>query len=210
MDSIKNAGRPDIALEAFYEYKNWERKNYPAWEKLPVSPFIWIFNNLNWLICGFGVRPLRIFPTGGVIIIVFALLYYLLNPTGLQLLRDPARKFVEVYPSQFIISVFKLSSKFFSSCEVKVQNKHKIYSVPMFFLFLKKCIITIKKECDKPFDSALFQCIYFSATTFSTLGFGDIDPCRPATQMLATIQSLLGWFCLGLFVTTYANVLLGG
>lgn len=34
--------------------------------------------------------------------------------------------------------------------------------------------------------------LYFSAVTFSTLGYGDIQPASPAAQALASIESLLG------------------
>jgi hypothetical protein len=42
--------------------------------------------------------------------------------------------------------------------------------------------------------------LYFSATTFATVGLGDIVPGSPTAQMLACLESIIGSLALGIFV----------
>ena len=54
-----------------------------------------------------------------------------------------------------------------------------------------------------------FAPYYFSVTTFTTLGFGDITPKPSATcaQMLVTSEVLIGYIMLGGFVTILSGKL---
>ncbi len=49
-----------------------------------------------------------------------------------------------------------------------------------------------------PYFQAL-DTVYFSAVTFSTLGFGDFSP-KPPARMFAAIQAILGNLHLGIIV----------
>jgi uncharacterized protein YjbI with pentapeptide repeats len=49
--------------------------------------------------------------------------------------------------------------------------------------------------------SNLLVNLYFSAVTFTTLGYGGMQPARPATQFLASVESLLGGVMIALLVT---------
>jgi uncharacterized protein YjbI with pentapeptide repeats len=49
--------------------------------------------------------------------------------------------------------------------------------------------------------SDLLVNLYFSAVTFTTLGYGGMQPARPATQFLASVESLLGGVMIALLVT---------
>ena len=51
--------------------------------------------------------------------------------------------------------------------------------------------------CNGPFDPV--EAVYFSAVTFSTLGYGDFHPCSNA-QIFAASQAMLGNLHLGLIV----------
>lgn len=42
--------------------------------------------------------------------------------------------------------------------------------------------------------------LYFSATTITTLGYGDIVPLSPAARWLSGIETILGWLFAGIFV----------
>lgn len=58
-------------------------------------------------------------------------------------------------------------------------------------------------------DSRILETItaslYFSAVTFSTLGYGGIQPATSATQFLASVQSLLGGILIALLVAVFAR-----
>lgn len=41
---------------------------------------------------------------------------------------------------------------------------------------------------------------YFSAVTFTTLGYGDIQPASGAAQLLATVESFVGALLMALLV----------
>jgi len=51
----------------------------------------------------------------------------------------------------------------------------------------------------------LFYNLYFSAVTFTTLGYGDIQPATPATQTLASIQSFFGALLMALLVYVFGR-----
>jgi hypothetical protein len=47
--------------------------------------------------------------------------------------------------------------------------------------------------------------VYFSATTISTLGHGDIVPIRNPARWLVTAEAIVGAALLGLFLNALAN-----
>jgi hypothetical protein len=47
--------------------------------------------------------------------------------------------------------------------------------------------------------------IYFSAVTFSTLGYGGIKPTTTTTQLLASVQSLVGGILIALLVAVFGR-----
>jgi hypothetical protein len=50
----------------------------------------------------------------------------------------------------------------------------------------------------------VFECLYFSVVTFTTVGYGDVTPCGAASRAIAAVEAFAGVFTMGLFVT--ANV----
>jgi hypothetical protein len=53
--------------------------------------------------------------------------------------------------------------------------------------------------------SAFFgRMVYFSATTITTVGYGDIVPLSDAARTLTALESLLGWLLAGLFLNAVA------
>ena len=55
--------------------------------------------------------------------------------------------------------------------------------------------------------SILFTSLYFSVTTFGTLGYGDIQPVGTAARALASVESLLGALLLALLVYVLTRTL---
>jgi hypothetical protein len=47
--------------------------------------------------------------------------------------------------------------------------------------------------------------IYFSATTITTVGFGDIIPLTGTARILTAIEAISGWILAGLFLNSIAS-----
>jgi hypothetical protein len=47
--------------------------------------------------------------------------------------------------------------------------------------------------------------LYFSSITFSTLGYAGIEPVKTSTQLLASIQSLIGGILIALLVAVFGR-----
>ena len=46
--------------------------------------------------------------------------------------------------------------------------------------------------------------LYFSATTITTVGFGDIVPQSDGARLLVGLESIMGWVMAGLFLNALA------
>ncbi len=46
---------------------------------------------------------------------------------------------------------------------------------------------------------------YFSAVTFTTLGYGDLRPVHPVSHVISSIEAFVGMFMMALFVLTYGR-----
>ncbi len=46
---------------------------------------------------------------------------------------------------------------------------------------------------------------YFSAVTFTTLGYGDLRPVHPVSHLISSIEAFVGMFMMALFVLTYGR-----
>jgi hypothetical protein len=54
------------------------------------------------------------------------------------------------------------------------------------------------------FIKSLFNCMYFSAVTFTTLGFGDFHPDK-LTKLYAALEACIGAVMMALFVLSFAR-----
>ena len=61
---------------------------------------------------------------------------------------------------------------------------------------------------DEKQDVSLYDAFYFSMTTFTTLGYGDLYPADRYRMVAVTIEGLVGWLILALFLVTLANVMI--
>lgn len=57
-------------------------------------------------------------------------------------------------------------------------------------------------------DISLYDAFYFSMTTFTTIGYGDLYPADRYRMAAVMIEGLLGWLTLALFLVTLANVMI--
>jgi hypothetical protein len=50
-----------------------------------------------------------------------------------------------------------------------------------------------------------WRMLYFSSTTITTVGFGDIVPITTAARALTAIEAIAGWLLAGLFLNSLAS-----
>jgi uncharacterized protein YjbI with pentapeptide repeats len=75
----------------------------------------------------------------------------------------------------------------------------RVITVSMFVVLLFTGLYASFGEvASKP--SNLFQMLYFSIVTFTTLGYGDIQPATEVTQILAAVESFVGVLLMALLV----------
>lgn len=194
----------------FYEWKEFQRKNYlrlsdqSIFTKLPNS----LFHYLNWLSCGYGIRPLRIFPFAFFLILLFALFYFLtpmpISNLELYLISSNKLKRVvtELSPDQMKNAFSKYDFNFNSHRQDLINEI--MTTIPEEDLIE---ILGLKPKSKYNF-TYFWNCFYFSFSTFTTVGIGDWYPSGKLNKAIVMLEGSLGWLCLGLFITTYANILL--
>ena len=57
------------------------------------------------------------------------------------------------------------------------------------------------------FNGSMMDCVYYSFTIFTTLGFGDIIPRTTTAAMGVTMEVILGYIMLGGLITIFASKL---
>ncbi|MFC6631797.1 potassium channel family protein [Microbulbifer taiwanensis] len=83
--------------------------------------------------------------------------------------------------------------------------KPKVYGVTYFLMIPVFGIIFyfIPKSIGE--DSTLIMCLYFSAVTITTLGYGDIAPASDIGRILASSEAVLGVALIGLFLNALSR-----
>jgi hypothetical protein len=72
INNFKKMGQFDDADSCYYEYREWKRNNWPAYE---LDEKIW--DSLAWISCGYGVRWTHTIATGCFIILLFGFYYWI-------------------------------------------------------------------------------------------------------------------------------------
>ncbi len=209
-NAYRRQGKWMQADDCYYEWKQFERQNFL---KLSDAPFIFklpetIFHHLNWISCGYGIKPLRIFPFAVMIVFLFALVYFV-TPEPISNLE------------QQLISIDKIKMALNKLSPEALQKRFTDYDFD-FEKHKQDLIDDIVSSIDKEELSRLldlqaasrynlnylWNCFYFSFSTFTTVGLGDWYPAGNLNRAVVMVEGALGWLSLGLFITTYANVLL--
>lgn len=53
----------------------------------------------------------------------------------------------------------------------------------------------------------VYDCLYFSLVTFTTVGYGDFHPVRPIARAAACCEALSGYIVLGVLVAALTNIM---
>ena len=125
-------------------------------------------------------RPLLVEPVAGPALIVYVVVYFLV----------------------VVVGVIFLTSRHFRPSASRLARDTLIsiaLTILCFAVFYRNTGITLDGSC--PQDVPPSDAIYFSAVTFSTLGYGDFRPCPyVASRLVAAFHAIFGNLHLGLIV----------
>jgi len=209
-NAYRRQGKWAQADDCYYEWKQFERQNYWAlsdesfFYKLPKT----LFNYLNWISCGYGIKPLRIFPFAVLVVFVFALFYFF-TPEPISNLEQHLVSEDKIKKALNKLSPAALEARFEDFDFNFKQHKQALIDDIVSSMDKEQlsALLEIRSHSRFNFDY-LWNCIYFSFSTFTTVGLGDWYPTGNLNRAIVMIEGSLGWLSLGLFITTYANVLL--
>jgi hypothetical protein len=132
------------------------------------------------------------------------------NPRFKQYLRD--QKYLEHMKSEeCIFKSFLLWTWWLTSNCGRSMKRWVFWSVEIavtfafIFLGIKEDII-VNPQLELAKDDFRTY-LYYSAVTFTTLGFGDVTPKTPLASILVTLEVILGYIMLGGLISILANKL---
>lgn len=210
MDSYKKFAQYDDADTVYYNF----RKEFQA-EKKWYELSKWI-DLVSLFTCGYGVKPLNTLYFGGFLIIVFSIIYatgprisiyyndniptsllpYLensfeSNKDKMKFLRTTTwYKYLLTYPK--CVCLGKIKDKTINLC---------------LYLEGSGIDVLIEKNKAKKSKVSFKDALYFSITTFTTVGYGNWYP-KENFRKWATLEGLLGWIMLGIFMATLTTVMI--
>lgn len=218
--NYKNFSLIQDADDSYFYWKQFERKNFWKlyWKEkhthwynplhLAKALGLSIFNHVNYYSCGYGVRPLWIFPFTIFIVTLFAFIYFLM-PTRISNLeqhlisKDKIAKTLRNMKLKDIKELFKADD-----FDFKVHKQELIEDI-LSSIGTDELLDKLQMRPKSKYNFGFFwYCVYFSFSTFTTIGIGDWYPSGKLNKALVMLEGALGWLCLGLFITTYANILL--
>lgn len=209
-NAYKDRGNWGQADACYYEWKEFERRHYFEYSaeafftKLAKS----LFHHLNWVSCGYGIKPLRIFPFAFLIVLTFALFYFFTpRPiSNLEYYLISGDKIKKALNKQSMENLEELFADYDFDFEARRQDLiEDILSTVDRDELIEKLDMKPKSKYNSEY---FWNCFYFSFSTFTTVGIGDWYPTGKLNKAIVMLEGSLGWLCLGLFITTYASILL--
>ena len=188
----------------------WKEKNHRKYNPVDLGKAIGykIFNTVNYLSCGYGIKPLWIFPFTLGIVIFFALIYFFV-PTRISNLEEYLNSKDKIMNKLREMNIDEIKTAFNKEDFNFKRNKQNLVEHIVASIGTYELMNTLKLRSKSRYNIGFFwHCIYFSFSTFTTIGMGDWFPSGKTNKALVMIEGALGWLCLGLFITTYANILL--
>lgn len=154
-----------------------------------------------------GSKWRNIFSYGAVLITLLLAIEAIIASFGKPVLDNPVAGpaliiIVVVYFLVVVIGVIFLTSEHFRPAPVRLARDTLIsiaLTIMAFAVFYRNSGISLDETC--PASVSVSNAIYFSAVTFSTLGYGDFRPCPQAfTRLVAAFHAIFGNLHLGLIV----------
>ena len=182
-------GRDDGASRAAFLQQQRHRKALAmdmrrTWRKPGITEWAWLADLGKWLLhgvveilCGYFEKPWRPVRWSAVIVLLFALVY-----------------------SQFdAFTPYPISGNDGAyEAEVKLPARDAPTTSPAKTRFLLR---PVERDEQK---ASVWDAVYFSAVTFTTLGYGDFRP-RAEWRPVAAIEAAIGAFMIALFVVTLSH-----
>lgn len=108
------------------------------------------------------------------------------------------------YGAFFLISTFALAKKI-SSRHVVTADTIKggicvYFLIGMAWAMFHMIMLHVSSDSYDSIENATIDCIYYSFTTLTTLGYGDVTPKTPFSKFLSIFESLVGQLYLAIFV----------
>ncbi|MCF8296654.1 MAG: potassium channel family protein [Saprospiraceae bacterium] len=208
--NLKRMNMLEDADDCHYVSRDYLRKNY--WKDSDANIFTRAFKALfyfvDWISTGYGTKPLRIFPYALCVIILFAIIYYM-NPESINNLHEHI-EFKNILTNKLSKLTYESLKEKFSHVlgEEKADDKVKLIEQIMQSLDSKEIVKLSGVSIIRSKLTQFWNCFYFSFSTFTTIGVGDWYPRNSFTKLLVMMEGALGWISLGLFITSYGNLLL--
>ncbi len=209
-NAYRRQGKWKQADDCYYEWKQFERKNYWA---LSDESFLYklpkvLFHYLNWISCGYGIKPLRVFPFAVLVVFVFALFYFV-TPEPISNLEHHLISTDQIKKALNKLTGEELKNRFTDYDFNFEKHKQDLIDEIVSSMDREELSKRLSIEASSRFNlNYLWNCFYFSFSTFTTVGLGDWYPSGNLNRAIVMLEGALGWLSLGLFITTYANVLL--
>jgi len=146
-----------------------------------------------------------------LIIFEYAILFFVLSRCGGVL--------SVVVGAILLAAVYFIFAVFLASFSRGRRTLVRPFVLDLTFLFNTLVVIIVLFAClyrwaglmsDGKVTSDLWDCIYFSITTITTVGFGDFYPCSPPGRAIAATEALSGYFLLAFLANSILELLKTG
>ncbi|MCK4358462.1 MAG: pentapeptide repeat-containing protein [Candidatus Cloacimonetes bacterium] len=200
MDNFKAQGDWPSYDGCYYEWKTIELKeffyNKNFGQKITSLPY-YIFNFINYFSCDAGTNPFKLIIVSFVVVLYFSFIYWLRDIT-IKKLKKWSKCVIFSLVTVLIILAFK--NNFLGMLLFII--------VLSIFVIIKFCIKSFLKKLKSLNNMKYVSYLYFSFKSFTNIGLVDWYHKKDRGRFLVMIEGALGWLLLGLFIVTYANILL--
>ena len=136
----------------------------------------------------------------GAALLVLLLVLYFQAPLDRELTLTTALVFVGVFVLLALALVIEVRGILASSKPMLRAIRTLLVGMPLLLVVFASCYVTIAGQQPGAFSEPLSRTdgLYFTVTTFSTVGYGDISPVSQLARVVVTIQMVVGLIAVGL------------
>ena len=175
--------------------------------KFPIMPLLLLIAIAPALWVGLSRRIfLSVFSVGGFAFIFHVMATYMIGELEREGLLVLLTLYALFYFMAIAILITKISSRTIVTTDT-IKGGISIYILLGFFwAVLYMILLTVNQDPDivilrnLDMDNPGFDCYYYSFTTLTTLGYGDITPVTNYAKILATLEAVTGPVYLAIFV----------